>query len=457
MAKYIILAVIILILNFIHSFFLPSGGVYADSLSYFGIAADLPHPETNLFPLGYPASLRLFFEIFGDYFWASKFLNTTMIIVILLFSYFKRFFFKETVLLMTGKTILFVFSIAISESLFIFLFYFLLYNFYKILNSEVVLYKNIVLASVIMLMMFTARYSGIYVFISIAAFFGVLLLKIKEKTQLKSIFIFLLLSGLGIVGYLLFNIKEFESFTGENLRGKPEEILPIYIIRDLLGTANSVNPYIGLKPASNSFTSLAFQFFILLIDIGVLIYLIRYFKKAKETKLHVFHILLWTIASVYAICLLVSGWLQQIEEMNTRMMAAANVCLFFSFLILYFKDLKSDKIIFRIACFFLMFFTFYSLKSPVDYFKNRNQIEPQMAKFSHKKYLYNNERGGEESLTTYQIPLINKSFKYKHTNNQKGDVKQSIAGTINPKIKWLKYDTIKDKSQVLYTSEIILK
>lgn len=457
MAKYIILAVIILILNFIHSFFLPSGGVYADSLSYFGIAADLPHPETNLFPLGYPASLRLFFEIFSDYFWASKFLNTTMMIVILLFSYFKRFFFKETVLLMTGKTILFVFSIAISESLFIFLFYFLLYNFYKILNSEVVLYKNIVLASVIMLMMFTARYSGIYVYISIATFFGVLLLKIKEKTQLKSIFIFLLLSGIGITSYLLFNIKEFGSFTGENLRGKPAEILPIYIVRDLLGTANSINPYIGLKPASNSFTSLAFQFFILLIDIGVLIYLIRYFKKAKETKSYIFHVLLWTIASVYAICLLISGWLQQIEEMNTRMMAAANVCLFFSFLILYFKDLKSDKIIFRIACFFLMFFTFYSLKSPVDYFKNRNQIEPQMSKFSHKKYLYNNERGGEESLTTYQIPLINKTFRYKHTNNQKGDVKQSIAGTINPKIKWLKYDTIKDKSQVLYTSEIILK
>lgn len=426
-------------------------------MSYFGIAADLPHPETNLFPLGYPAALQLFFEIFGDYFWASKFLNTTMLAIILLFSYFKRFFFRETVLLMTGKTVLFVFSIAVSESLFVFLFYFLLYNLYKMLSSEAILYKNIVSASVIMLMMFAARYSGIYIFISIAAFFGVLLLKTKEKSQLQSVFIFLLLSGVGIAGYLFFNIKEFGSFTGENLRGRPEEFVPINVVRDVLGTANAVNPYVGLKPGSNSFVSMVFQFFILLIDIVLFVYMTRYFRKAKESTLYVFHILLWTISCIYAISLLISGRFQQIEEMNTRMMAAANICLFFSFLILYFKELKSDKMIFRVACFFLMFFTLYSLKRPVDYIKNRKQIEPQMSKFGHKKYLYNNERSAEEGLTTYKIPIINKSFKYKHTNNQKGDVKQSIAGTINPKIKWLKYDTLKDKSQVLYTSEIILK
>ena len=131
MTKYIILAIIILIINFIQSFFLPSGGIYADSLSYFEIASDLPNPVTNLFPVGYPAALRGFFEIFKDYFWASKFLNTAMILIIFLFSYMKRFYFRETVLLFTGKTFLFVFSIAISEGLFVFLLYFLLYYFFN--------------------------------------------------------------------------------------------------------------------------------------------------------------------------------------------------------------------------------------------------------------------------------------------------------------------------------------
>lgn len=107
--------------------------------------------------------------------------------------------------------------------------------------------------------------------------------------------------------------------------------------------------------------------------------------------------------------------------------------------------------------FFLIFLTAYSLKTPVNYFKNRKQIEAQMPKFSHKKYLYNNEKGGKEALTTYHIPIVNKTFQYKHTNNQAGDVKHSIAGTINPQIKWLKYDTIKKKSEVLYSSELKLK
>ena len=170
-----------------------------------------------------------------------------------------------------------------------------------------------------------------------------------------------------------------------------------------------------------------------------------------------FHQFLWIVAGVYTFALFISGIVQQIEEMNVRMLAAANLCLFFSFLLIYFKDLKSDRFIFRLGFFFLMFLTLYGLKSPSNYFKNRKQIEPQMTKFQHKKFMYNNETGGEKSLTTYHIPIINKSFKYKHTANQIGDIKHSIAGTINPQIKWLKRDTIKDKSKVLYTSEIILK
>lgn len=457
MTKYIVLAVIILILNFVHGFLLPSGGIYADSLSYFEIASDLPNPVTNLFPIGYPAMLRGFFEICGDYFWAAKFLNTTMLVLILLFSYFKRFYFKETVLLLTGKTILFVFSIAISEGLFVFLLYFLLYFLYKILIANRNSFKDILIASGIMLAMFTVRYSGIYIYLSIVLFFGLMLFKRKDKADVRGVFLFLLFSGLGIASYLLFNHNTFGSFTGEDLRGKPEEILPIYIVRDLLGTANAVDPYIGLKPSSNSLMSLAVQFFVLMIDVFVLFYFVKYFKKAKETTSYHFHLLLWTIAIGYAGSLLISGWFQQIEEMNVRMMAAANVCLFMSFLMLYFKERDSDRLIFKLACFFVVFFTLYSLKNPVDYMKNRRQIEPQMSKFSHKKYLYNNDRGGADAMTTYYIPVFKKTFQYRHTNNQVGDVKQSIAGTINPKIKWLKYDTVKDKSQVLYTSELILK
>jgi len=457
MTKYIVLAVFILILNFVHSFFLPSGGVYVDSLSYFGIASDLPKPETDLFPLGYPIALRGFYELFKDYFWAYKFLNTSMILVIFLFSYIRKFYFKETILLFTGKTFLFVFFMAISESLFIFLFYFLIYFLYQILVRKTLRYKDCIFASLILFGMFTVRYSGIYIYLSLLIFTAIFFFKNWDKQKLFGLITIVIISGLGIAGYLLFNITEFGSLTGENLRGKPAEMLPVYVLRDLLGTANSINPYIGLKPASNSFLSLTFQCFILLIDIFVLIHFLKFFKKAKETNAYSFHMFLWVTAVCYACCLIASGWFQQIEEMNTRMMAAANVCIFFSFLILYFKTKNSDKRIFRIACFFLAFITIYSLKNPTNYLDNKNQIESQMPKFANRKFLINNEREGAEIYTTYHIPIINKTFRYNHTNNQKGNLKQDLAGSINPKIKWLKYDTVKDKSQVLYTSELILK
>lgn len=78
-----------------------------------------------------------------------------------------------------------------------------------------------------------------------------------------------------------------------------------------------------------------------------------------------------------------------------------------------------------------------------------------MPKFSSKKYLFDDEQD-QKVTTIYHIPALKKSFKYQHTNAQKGFIKQSVAGTVNPSIKWLKYDTIPNKSLILYTSELVL-
>ncbi|WP_228453986.1 hypothetical protein [Chryseobacterium fistulae] len=161
------------------------------------------------------------------------------------------------------------------------------------------------------------------------------------------------------------------------------------------------------------------------------------------------------MAGVYAFSLLISGWFQQIEEMSVRLMAASNICLFFSFLILYFQNVNSDKLILRVGSLFFVFLTLYNIKDPGNYLENKNKIKPQMAKFSHKKYLYNDEKN-KVTTTIYYFPIIDKTLKYPHTNNQKGKLKESIAGTINPQIKWLKYDTVQDRSKVLYTSQLKL-
>lgn len=452
--KYKILAVLIIIIYFLQSFFLPTGGIGADSLSYFGIASDLPDLKTNLFPLGYPILLEMCHFFIKDYFWASKILNFVFITGILSFSYYKRFYFRETVLLLAGKTAFFVFCGIISEGPFIFFLYFLFYFLHQMFCGNK-LYANAVWASLMMICMFTMRYSGIYIYLSVLIFLFFAFLKLKKERFFMPLLLTAFLSGLGIGGYLLFNYLYFGSFTGEDLRGTAGELLPMDILRDLLGVSNVIDPYIGIKPASYSITSIGFQFLVLGIDILMFRYFLTYYKKAKETSLYYFHILIWIMAATYAIFLLISGWFQNIEEMNTRMLAAANFCLFFSFLILYFQKESSDKLIWRVGCFFLAFLSLYNIKSPDNYLKNKNQILSQVSKFKGKKYIYNDERA-VKNITMYHIPLINKSFSYQHTNKQKGELKQSLVGSIDPQIKWIKFDTVKNKSQVLYTSQLIL-
>ena len=457
MKKYIYLSIVIVLIYVFQSFFNATGGIGADSLSYFGIASDLPRLETNLFPLGFPVVIRFFYEIFGDYFWASKMLNVSMVIILLLFSYFKKYYFKETVLLFTGKTLFFALNYAVSEGLFVFMLYFLIYLFHERFQNRMKPMFFVIFSSLLFIVLFSIRYSGIYIFLGFGVFWMVMFFKNRFSPINKDFLTVLLWSGSGIFAYLLFNLYNYGSFTGENLRGTPAQYYPVYIFRDILGVTNVVDPFIGIKPASNSFASLTFQVILMVFDLFLLRYFIIVVKRKKTLIDLDFHLLLWIFSGVYTFAVFSSGFFQQIEEMNVRMLAAANFVLFFSFLLICFKNLKSDKPLFMTASFFLVFLTFYSLKMPENYFKNRKQVEPQMSKFDHKKYIYNNEEGVNVSLTTYHFPLINKSFQYQHTTNQKGDIKRAIAGTINPQIKWLKYDTIQDKRQVLYTSEIVLK
>ena len=456
MKKYIFLASAIVLIYFLQSFFLAAGGIGADSLSYFGIASDLPDIKTNLFPLGFPILLKMYHFIFGDYFWAGKMINISFVIIILIFSYVKKFYFKETVLLFTGKTLFFAFNIVSSEGLFIFLLYFLLYIFHERFTDKIRSELFLIFATVLMIALFTVRYSGIYIYLGIAIFYFIMLMRRKVFSFKGDFFKFLVISGLGIFAYLLFNYSGFGSLTGEHLRGAPAEYHLIYIVRDFLGVTNVIDPFIGLKPSSNSFTSLAFQVGIMVVDLLLLFYLIKLYRRKKGVIHREFHYFIWTVAGVYTITLFVSGYFQQIEEMNVRMLAAANFCLFFSFLIIYYKNLESDALIFRTGCFFLFFLMAYSLKSPANYLKNKAVIAAQMPQFESKKYLFDDEQH-QSVITTYQIPLLKKSFKYQHTNSQAGVIKQSISGTINPQIKWLKYDTIADKSTILYTSQLILK
>lgn len=455
MKKYYFLAVAVVVIYFLQSFFVSAGGIGADSLSYFGIAADIPHVETNLFPLGYPFLIKVYHLLFLDYFWASKILNISLLIGILLFSYFKKFYFRETVLLFTGKTLFYVYNNVMSESVFIFLLYLLLYCFHERVYERLSSRRFLLSSAVLMVSLFATRYSGIFVFAGVVAYAMYFLYKNKQDSFRKDMMLFLAVSGVGIFGYLAVNYFCFGSFTGENLRGEPASITGIDVLRNFLGLTNVVNPYIGIKPASNSIGSLGFQIFLMFLDVCFIIYALRFFRRRKKFINLQFHYLLWCIAVVYSVMLFVSGFFQQIEEINMRMLAAANFCLFFSMLIIYFNKLENDVAVFSVGVFFLIFLLVYSVKIPVNFLENRKEISAQMAKFKDKKFLYNDEKNRLD-FTEYRVPFTNNIIRYNHTGRQAGEVKQNIAGSLNPKIKWIKNDSLAPKEQILYTSQLHL-
>lgn len=454
MKKYKSLAIILVLLYFVQSFLLASGGIGADSLSYFGIAADFPELKTNLFPLGYPLMLRAFEMVFQDYFWAYKALSACMMACLFIFSWKKKFYFRETVLLFTGKTTFYAFAGAVSEGPFLFVMYFLLYVFYQFFEGKLKNTAFITYTAILVLLMFSIRYAGIYVLLALIVFGFIGIFKKWKKYFLRTYFTAIFFSGLGIFVYLCINYFYFGSFTGEEKRGWPQFHL-IYFFRDLMGVINVVDPYIGIKPASNNAFSIGFQVVLAIANLVFLFFVIRFLKKRKEILSRYF-LLLWVISGVYALSLWMSGYFQQIEEMNVRMMAPANFCFFFSLLLIYFKSGLKEVMVWWTGIFMLTFLVIYNIKSPVWYFTYRKEIKQQKDKFYGKKFIFNDER--EDVLSTvYTLPIIHKTFTYAHTNSQLGEIKQSLVGTLNPKIKWLKYDTVRQKKEILYTSEVILK
>jgi oligoendopeptidase F len=83
--------------------FRSDGGINLDTLFYVRQAIDLPKIESNLFPLGYPALLRLVHFFCDDYFWSGKILNGICLLAILAFSWHKNFYFRETCILLSTK------------------------------------------------------------------------------------------------------------------------------------------------------------------------------------------------------------------------------------------------------------------------------------------------------------------------------------------------------------------
>ena len=68
-----------------------------------------------------------------------------------------------------------------------------------------------------------------------------------------------------------------------------------------------MDPFIGIKPASNSFASLTFQVILMVFDLFLLRYFIIVVKRKKTLIDLDFHLLLWIFSGVYTFAVFASG------------------------------------------------------------------------------------------------------------------------------------------------------
>jgi hypothetical protein len=110
--KYIYLYFAILFFAIFIPFFISYGGIVADTLSYIKIADSIPDVKSNLFPLGYPLIIRFFHSFIHDYYFSARIISILTVLLIGVFSYYKKFYFKETVILFVPKFLFFAYTIS---------------------------------------------------------------------------------------------------------------------------------------------------------------------------------------------------------------------------------------------------------------------------------------------------------------------------------------------------------
>lgn len=446
--KYWILIIISLLNIAIIPLLRPYDSITSNTISCIEIAKDIPNCKINLFPIGDPKLLKIGCLFSNEFYFSSRFISCLSFIVIMFFSCVKKFYFKETAILVTFKFLIYLYTLFIFESVFFTLFYILIYYLSKFLTENELRFKIIFSVVIITVYLTVVRYIRIYGFIVILIYFFYYTLRYKLIS--KNYFYYLLLSSLGIyiylLYYLLYNYIGLGSFLGVHRFAPALDNIGKYTLENLLGTLSVVNPIFSIKILESESIIFFIMIGIVLIGLFFLMSYVWFYRVSFNAKINSFNQLLLTIACVYFTWMFDSEYTQGIESLNTKMLAPTFFCFYFSFLILFFKIyLNKLYYIFIITILFLVIKTMYLLKSPVNYLSYRLRVMKVFKERKNLKYFL--------SDTAYSIPLLNKKIEYIHPYLQSGYINANIVRSINPDIKCtLKDNTIINKSLILYNS-----
>lgn len=411
---YKILAIFLIVVIVVIPFFRVDGGLVDDDYYYFKIAESLPDFNQSIFPIGYPIILRLVNLIFNDYFLSSRFIAVSSFTFIIYFSYFKKFFFKETVILMCLKFFT-IFFYALSETLFIPIFYILFYALYNIIINEK---DKFFLLAICIFLLVTIRYSGLFVWGGISLYFVFYYFFFNNKNKsivgislIKSLF----LSALLIFIFLMINLYFTGAFFGENQRG--DSILYNsnglqFLIKSILFPF-----FIAINPISEIYRFSQFSFFItlLLASLFSIIFIILFLKNLRNQNIR-FLILLLIIMLVYFIGLIYSSYTTGIEAMHFRLNLPIVFILFF-YILIYVKNKIGKQLILLSACLSMFVNIYFNIENSFNYLEKRSNVIRFYKKKGCTNYYVNDinvtptETGGVLTSNFFTLYCINPNIK----------------------------------------------
>jgi len=186
----------LLLIFFFSGFLLRSdGGINLDTILYVQNAEHLPALSTNIFPFGYSFGLKTFQFFLNDYFWSSKLLNLFCLVFILGLSWFRKFYFTETLVLLCLKVGIGLWSFSYSEPLFLSILYYQFYLLFQYFEEHNQDRFWLIKMSMAMLALMLMRHTGIFILFGYGTFL-VFLFWTKGRLILKqNYFQFILISG----------------------------------------------------------------------------------------------------------------------------------------------------------------------------------------------------------------------------------------------------------------------
>ncbi|MCJ8155075.1 hypothetical protein MKJ01_15005 [Chryseobacterium sp. SSA4.19] len=362
--KYIqiLLVIITLVMTILRFLLNEKGRTSPDSIRYLRFARVLPTVDNTTTPLGYPLSIK-FFTFFGfDEFWGSKIVGISAFIFIIFFTWKKKFFFKESVVLCALFSFLSIFSFTMSEALTLSFVLLFLYISSQIITGKLEKRKAVFYLSLSLIALYNIRYSSLFV-IGGTGLFGLIFWKRKYS---KSFIIAGIIGGIFVVLYKLLFIDYFnENYIKDALTiglHPTSKLLPELF----MGLCTTFNPFIHIADPGGGMINYAI-YGIGFLNILLIIYLFIKYKLSDSEFFFVF------IGIAGIICSYFVQYFYPVNAIDYRLLAPFS----FSIWLVYFRklfQLFSTKV-YAIGFLSIMSGFLFTWLSKGNYLENRKEMQ----------------------------------------------------------------------------------